>query len=105
LSSPLHNVRELISTRVEAWVDRSTTQLLQGMRWAREEGEHRLRLRTLQRDLDYFWIRLGKTAYRLAESGEIEHVGLERTMERIQALQEEIRTLRESSGTPQSPER
>lgn len=105
MSSPLHDLQNLLRARVETWLEHSATQIVDSVRWARTESEHRVRLRTLQRDLDFFWIRLGKTAFRLAESGEIQHVGLDRTLERIQALQDEIRALNEAHAAPPPRER
>jgi hypothetical protein len=47
----------------------------------------------LRRDLDHFWIRLGKTAFRMVESGEVQHPGLEKAMQRIRDIEEEMQTL------------
>lgn len=57
-------------------------------------GRQRLELRQLQRDRDQFWIRLGKTAYRLVEAGEVaEHPALRKAMARIDELEARIRDM------------
>jgi hypothetical protein len=67
------------------------------MRDAASTGRHRLELRQLHKDRDAFWARLGKTAYRLAEAGEIDHPALRKAMERIDELDRAIAAM-ESSG-------
>ncbi len=47
--------------------------------------------RQREADLARFWQRMGRTAYRLVEAGEIEHPALRKAMERIDELQEAIR--------------
>lgn len=64
---------------------------------AARTGRHRLELRQLQKDLDHFWVRLGKTSYRLVEAGELDHPALRKAMERIDELEAKIDALR---GTP-----
>ena len=71
-----------------------------GLGRAADSGRVRLELRQLQRDRDHFWIRLGKTAYRLAESGEIDHPALQKAMKRIDELERKIRSLEGGSSTP-----
>lgn len=58
-----------------------------------DTGRQQLRLRTLRRDLDHFWIRLGKTSYRLVESGDLQHPALEKAVQRIRELEAEIESL------------
>jgi hypothetical protein len=71
---------------------------------AADQGRHRLELRQLHRDRDAFWIRLGKTAYRLAESGELDHPAITKAMTRIDALDERIRALEAGRTDPGEPE-
>lgn len=61
-------------------------------------GRHRLMQRQLQKDLDHFWARLGKTAYHLVQGGEIDHPALRRAMERIDELERKIDELRSSTA-------
>jgi hypothetical protein len=58
-----------------------------------DAGRSQLRVRALQRDLDHFWIRLGKTAWRLVEAGEVHHPALDKAVERIRELEEELQAL------------
>jgi hypothetical protein len=69
---------------------------------AARSGRQRLEIRQLERDRDRFWIRLGKTAYRLAEGGEIDHPALRKAMGRIDTLDERIARMREAGpdGVP-----
>lgn len=69
------------------------------LRGAADNGRSRLELRQLQRDRDSFWIRLGKTAYRLQESGEIDHPAVEKAMRRIDEIEKRIRDL--EAGVPE----
>ncbi len=47
---------------------------------AARSGRDRLELRQLNKDLDHFWVRLGKTARRLVEAGEIDHPALRKAI-------------------------
>ncbi len=60
---------------------------------AADRGRTRLELRQLRSDRDHFWIRLGKTAYRLVESGEIDHPALQKAIARIDELEARIQSL------------
>lgn len=57
---------------------------------AAQSGRARLELRQMNRDLDHFWIRLGKTAYHLVEAGELDHPALRKAMTRIDDLEASI---------------
>jgi hypothetical protein len=70
---------------------------------AATSGRARLELRQMQRDLDNFWIRLGKTSYRLVESGEIEHPALNKAMRRIDELEARILELAGKSAVTERP--
>ena len=59
-----------------------------------EGSRHRLELRQRQKDLEHFWMRLGKTAARLVEAGEIDHPSLRKAMDRISELEGKIDDLK-----------
>jgi hypothetical protein len=65
---------------------------------AADAGRQQLELRQARADLEDFWIRLGKTAYRLSEAGEIEHPALDRARDRIDRLRARISEL--DGGAP-----
>jgi hypothetical protein len=64
-----------------------------------DRSRHRLELRQRQKDLDHFWMRLGKTAWRLVEAGEIDHPSLRKAMERIEELERSIDDLKSTTAT------
>ena len=49
----------------------------------RSQAEHR----AAKRELNQFWVRLGKTAYHLSEAGELDHPAITKAAERIQEYQ------------------
>ncbi len=57
---------------------------------AAHTGREHLELRQLQRDLDHFWARLGKTVYHLVRGGELDHPALRKAMARIDELEQRI---------------
>jgi len=61
----------------------------------RRLGSTRVHLerRQLQADREAFWIRLGKTAYRLSEQGEVQHPAIDKAVQRIRELQRELDAL------------
>ena len=61
---------------------------------AAESGRSRLHERQLQKDLDHFWVRLGKTAFHLIEAGEIDHPALHKATNRIKSLEAELSEIR-----------
>ena len=61
-------------------------------------GRVRLEVRQLNKDRDQFWMRLGKTAYRLVESGDIEHPALTKAMKRLDEIDARIRALEQKYG-------
>lgn len=67
-------------------------------------GRLRLELRQLQSDRDRFWIRLGKSAYRLVEAGELEHPALAKAMSRIDELELQIEELKGRLSAESAPE-
>lgn len=92
---------EFLTDAVRRLVRRGRAELGKAAR----TGRTRLEQRQLQRDLDHFWARLGKTAYRLVEAGEIDHPSLRKAMERIVELEGELDAARAgrpdgSDGTP-----
>ena len=58
-----------------------------------DAGRHQLELRQARRDLESFWIRLGKTAYRLSEADELEHPSIKKAVARIAELERRIEAL------------
>lgn len=68
-----------------------------------ERGRHQLEVRQAQKDLDHFWMRLGKTAQRLVEAGEIDHPALRKAMGRIEELERRIDDLK-AGAKATSPE-
>lgn len=71
-----------------------------------DDGRARLRVLQLQRDREAMWGRLGKTAYRLVEAGELSHPGLTKAIARLEAIDAELADLRAISGEdpPDEPE-
>lgn len=57
---------------------------------AADAGRQQLELRQARADLQDFWVRLGRTTYRLAESGEVDHPAILKACERIDKLQARI---------------
>lgn len=70
------------------------------MERAAEGSRRRLEVRQMRKDLDHFWVRLGKTAFRLVEAGEIDHPALRKAMARIDELEHELDALRARDGEP-----
>ncbi len=66
---------------------------------ASEVGRFQLELRQSRRDLDEFWVRMGKTAFHLVQAGEVDHPALERAQARIAELQERIAKLEQGEET------
>ena len=75
-----------MSSLIQRFADRGRVQIEK----AAYASRNRLVQRQTRRDLNHFWIRLGKTAFHLTEAGEIEHPALRKAMARIQHLQDEI---------------
>lgn len=67
-----------------------------------DAGRQQLEMRQARSDLDAFWVRLGKTAYHLAQAGEIEHPAIDRACTRIDELTAHIDAL-EAAGAPVEP--
>lgn len=64
----------------------SASRRLDQTRWALER-------RQLLQDQERFWVRLGKTAFRLAEDGEIGHPLIDKAVARIRELEQQIAEL------------
>jgi len=60
---------------------------------AADAGRHQLELRQARKDLESFWIRLGKTAYRLSEADELDHPSIHKAVRRIDELEARIAAL------------
>ena len=67
---------------------------------AADIGRTQIELRQARRDLQEFWVRLGKTAYRLSEAGEVDHPAIERARSRIDALEARIQALERGELPP-----
>ena len=79
-----------ISDALSHVMERVLSRARRGVRRAIGAGRERLERRQAERDLEHFWMRLGKTAYRLVEAGELEHPALTKAMERIDILEQRI---------------
>lgn len=89
-----------IAGRVVRAVRRMMERGRSGLDRAAKSGRSQLELRQLQKDLDHFWMRLGKTAFRLVEAGEIDHPALRKAMERIDELERKIDASRSPTDRP-----
>ncbi len=49
-----------------------------------------LERRQLEQDRQHFWVRLGKTAYQLANDGEIDHPAIRKAVQRIKELEQQL---------------
>jgi hypothetical protein len=79
-------IGDLIGRVMRRFVQRGRDELDRAARTGRE----RLELRQLRRDLDHFWVRLGKTSYHLVHAGELDHPALRKAMARIDDLEARI---------------
>ena len=82
-------VSDLVSGLFKRAARRGRTELTK----AADLGRSQLELRQARRDLQDFWVRLGKTAYRLSEAGELDHPALDRARARIDMLEARIDAL------------
>lgn len=57
---------------------------------AAKTSRQRLEIRQLEKDRTAFWVRLGKTSYRLVEAGELDHPALRKAMTRIDELEQQL---------------
>ncbi len=89
-SSPPAPLGDMVGRLMRRVIARSRAELGRAARTSRAQVE----IRSAQRDLDHFWIRLGKSSYNLAETGEIDHPALRRAMRRIDDLEARIGHLR-----------
>ncbi len=74
------------------------------LRSAAQSGRRRLEQRQLDRDLEHFWMRLGKTTYHLVNAGELDHPALRKAMARIDELEDRIADARASATNGVDPE-
>jgi hypothetical protein len=82
-------VSELLRTLVGRAARRGRDELAR----AAEAGRAQLELRQARKDLQDFWVRLGKTAYRLVEAGETDHPALVKARDRIDEIEARIAEL------------
>jgi hypothetical protein len=67
-----------------------------------QDGRKQLELRSLRKDRVRLYEKLGKEVEQLIQAGEIEHIGLERGLERIRTLEKELQRL-EALSTDEPP--
>ena len=94
LPDPATRLPDVLQDALRKLVADSRERLLR----AADDGRVLLRVRQLQRDRDALWGRLGKTAYRLVQSDEIDHPALRKAMSLVDDLDDEIRRLRDELG-------
>lgn len=70
----------------------------EGLGRATVEGRQRLEQRQLRRDLEVMYRKLGREVIRLVESGDIQHPGVVRGVQRIHDVEARIETLRAAGG-------
>lgn len=87
-------VREAFGGLMRAVLGRGKQQVER----AAAEGRNRLELRTLRRDRDQMYQKLGREVRRLHEGGELHHPGVARGVERLRELDEKIRALEGVAG-------
>ena len=92
-----------LSEALTAIMRRVVFRSRQEMSRAATLGRERLERRQAQRDLDHFWMRLGKTAYNLVETGEIDHPGLRKAMGRIDELEARLRAQEAADRASERP--
>lgn len=92
-SSELDPIGDAVTDLVRRLVDRGRRRLSR----VASTGREQLELMQLRKDLDHFWSRLGKSAYRLVEAGELDHPALVRAKARIDELEARIEALERSS--------
>lgn len=84
------------SNPLQGAVERLLGKAADQVRRVADDGRLLIRIHGLQRDMDAFWVRLGKTAFRLAEAGEVDHPALTKAVERIMSIEAEIDRMRAS---------
>jgi hypothetical protein len=82
-------VRDALGGLVRAMLGRGKHQVER----AAAEGRNRLELRTLRKDRDQMYQKLGREVRRLQEGGELSHPGVARGVARLSELDEKIRAL------------
>jgi hypothetical protein len=71
-----------------------------GLKSVSQAGKSQIETRQNRRELEHYWIRLGKTAFHLTEAGELDHPALHKAIERVKSLQERIAHPNTTSGEP-----
>lgn len=71
---------------------------------AAAEGRNRLELRTLRRDRDQMYQKLGSEVRRLHEAGELSHPGVAKGVERLSELDAKIQALEGASAAASGAE-
>ena len=85
-----HNLSDVLQDAVRRLVAESRDRIVR----AADDGRSLLKVRAMQRDRDALFLRLGKVAYRLVESGEVDHPALRKAMAHVDELDEAIDRLR-----------
>ena len=84
--SPSSPLADLMSLWVRSAADRGRSSVKRRLSATRT----RLERRQLEQDRERFWIRLGKTAFRLAEDDAIHHPAIDKAVARIREIDREI---------------
>ncbi|MFK7931619.1 MAG: hypothetical protein AB8H79_25795 [Myxococcota bacterium] len=92
--SPSEDLTGAVVGLVQRLARRGRTEISKGL----DAGRQQIELRQARRDLEAFWVRLGKTAARLSEADEIDHPAIQKAVSRIRALQTQIDELAEGSA-------
>jgi hypothetical protein len=94
-SAPPSRKRLGVRRYVQEALQRAVEQSRAGLGRAAAAGRQQLELRAAKRDLDHFWIRLGKTSFHLLSAGEIDHPALRRAAARIRELEGQVDALQQ----------
>jgi hypothetical protein len=93
-SGKIPRVGAIVSELVEYAISTSQHSIVR----AAESGRSRLEERQLRKDLDHFWVRLGKTSFHLLAAGEIDHPALHKAATRINTLERQLEEVHAKSA-------
>jgi hypothetical protein len=92
--NPIPRVGAIVSELLEHALNSGQHSIVR----AAESGRSRLEERQLRKDLEHFWVRLGKTAFHLLDAGEIDHPALHKAATRIHALERQLDAIHSKSS-------